>query len=119
MVIIHAVITQIITQDSFMTYRGNVSSIFYFSSKWFVNINKIPINNYIIVCFLFLYLNDVGNSSYNDICIIIPAIKAIKRPIMVLFIILLKNRYASIAPNGSDSADDRVYSSAFPLLFLA
>ena len=54
-----------------------------------------------------------------DICSIIPAVIDRMNPRIILFIILLKNKYAIKAPNGSDSPDISVYSSAFVLLLVA
>ena len=67
---------------------------------------------------LILYFNDVGINSYKAIWSIIPATIDNIIPIIMLFIILDKNRCASSAPRGSDRAEARVYRNAFPLLFV-
>jgi len=107
MIITHAVAIQIVTVDSWLWPIEDFFLYFYFISIWLNIINNIPINKYIIVNFLFLKLKDVGNNSYIDIWIIIPAINDNNIPIMLLLIILLKNRYARSAPRGSDKAEKR------------
>ena len=54
--------------------------------------NNIPIIKNIVVIFLRLYFNEVGNNSYIDIYIIIPAIIENIIPIIVSFTTLLKNK---------------------------
>lgn len=69
---------------------------------------KLPIIKKIVIKKYFLYFNAVGNSSYNDIWIIIPAIIEYNKPIIISFTNGVKKRKANIAPNGSDKAEIKV-----------
>lgn len=87
--------------------------------KWLINIMVAPIIKKIILNLYFLYLNDVGNNSYIEMCIMIPAIIPYNKPIVKLLTSGVKKRYANRAPSGSDKAEIRVYLKAFPLLLVA
>lgn len=78
----------------------------------------IPIKNIIIVFDLFLYFKDVGNSSINEILIIIPIIMLSKQPIIILLINGDNIKYAISPPIGSDIPDKKAIKIALFLLFV-
>ena len=82
------------------------------------NIKIIPRTKYINVTLFFLYLKEVGNNSYIDISIIIPAVKAkiiLNNNGVIMF---FKKIQAIIAPKVSEKPDIKVYVKAFNLLFV-
>lgn len=66
------------------------------------NIVSVPVIRASIVTLFLLYIIEFGISSYIDIWIIIPAVRARIMPNIKLFMYFDKNKYASIAPNNSE-----------------
>ena len=78
----------------------------------------LPIARNRTLPFTLLYLKEAGMSSYIDIDIIIPAIIASKTLIITSFIKGAKNKYAIIAPIGSDIPEINVYKMALNLFLV-